>query len=690
MKNNYINKIFYSALLLGIGTFAKAQQNDFEWALSTGETSNNDFAKAVTVDLSGNVYTTGKYSGTVDFDPGTGVSTLTSNGTGDVFLQKLDADGNFLWAKGFGGSSAADQGLAITTDSLGVYLCGIFKNATDFDPGAGTTTLTPSGTSTEAFIVKFDTLGNFIWATNMGGSGNDQANAIVTDGNNNLFVAGYFNGAGTFGSTVLNTGGTSENGYVCKLDTAGNHIWAKSFESSSKVRNQGIAVDSIGNPLITGWFEGTVDVDPGTATVSEISAGDRDIMYVKLDDNGDLDWYRIFGSTGLDQGKSLDIDNDGNIYLAGQFNGTVDFENGVGITDLTSAGSNDAYVQKLDASGDFVWAKGFGSTAGDFVTTVKIDLYNYVVVSGVYQGTIDLDPGAGTDDHTTAGAQDIFIQKLDSAGNYIWGKSMGSAGNDQAYGSYVDFEGNIFTVGQYENTVDFDPEVGLFDLTSAGGKDIYVQKLMNSCSNPISTMETLTECVSYTWPANGQTYTADGVYTAVLTSIEGCDSTVTLDLTINTVDVGVTQNSFDLTADLVSATYQWLDCDDNNSELVGETNQTFMAATNGNYAVEVTNNGCTDTSSCHTIEGLGLFSSTGTSLIELYPNPTAGDLFIASPNNSISRISVLNALGQLQDNKIISPETDNYKLTIEGEVGVFFIKVYTTDGGMSVFKILKR
>ena len=143
--------------------------------------------------------------------------------------------------------------------------------------------------------------------------------------------------------------------------------------------------------------------------------------------------------------------------------------------------------------------------------------------------------------------------------------------------------------------------------------------------NSLHTSSIITEiaCGSYTAP-DGQIYTTSGIKTAVIPNTAGCDSTITINLTVNSVDVSVTQNGIILTANSIADFYQWLDCGDGNSIINGEISQVFTATQNGSYAVQVTQNGCTDTSACYAVTTVGIIENTFSNDIIVYPNPTDG------------------------------------------------------------------
>jgi len=259
---------------------------NFVWAKSMGGTM-SDQGHGIAVDYLGNVYTTGNFFDRVDFDPGPGAFNLTSGLGPDIFISKLDSNGNFVWAKAMGAGGWDDASSIVVDGSGNVCTVGIFLGTVDFDPGAGTYNLSSGG---DADI------------------------------------------------------------FVSKLDSSGNFVWAKSMDGTRDDWGDDIAVDSAGNIYTTGGFEGTVDFDPGAGTCDLAAAGFYDIFVSKLDSSGNFVWAKRMGGTGDDWGDGIAVDSAANIYTTGWFEGTVDFDPGTGTYNLSSAGIWDAFVSKLDGS----------------------------------------------------------------------------------------------------------------------------------------------------------------------------------------------------------------------------------------------------------------------------------------------------------------------------------------------------
>lgn len=484
-KAESMNKIVSLVIVLFIGTITINAQ-DYQWAKRIGGVY-TDHGYSIAVDGLGNVYSAGTFMATVDFDPGSGTSNLTTTGTVDAFISKLDPEGNFLWAKSVGGVYA-DQVNSIAVDGSGnVYITGYFSFTADFDPGAGTNYITSAG-NTDVFVLKLDAAGNFIWAKSMGGTSFEEGHSIAVDNSGNVYTAGIFEETADFDPGVGTSNLTSAAGddvFISKLDAAGNFLWAKSMGGNFDDWANSIALDAFGNVHTTGSFIGTVDFDPGTGTANLTSAAARDVFISKLDSAGNFVWAKKIGGNADDRGHGIAVDDSGNVYTTGRFASSVDFDPGAGTSNLTSAGSADIFISKLDAAGNFGWAVRMGGSSFDGGNSIAVDGSGNVHTTGYFQGNVDFDPGAGVSNSTSAGDRDVFISKLDAAGNFVWATRMGGTLYDRGYSIALDGAGNVYSNGSFGSTADFDPGAGTSNLTSAGSYDVFISKLNSPDTNPV-------------------------------------------------------------------------------------------------------------------------------------------------------------------------------------------------------------
>jgi hypothetical protein len=642
-------KKIYVLILILIVAKSWAQAPTFAWAKAMGS-SLNDNGLSVKTDASGNVYTAGYFSGTVDFDPGPGTYTLTSAGGYDMFIQKLDAAGNFVWTKSVG-AAASDVGYGITIDGSGnIYIAGHFESTVDFNPGPGTFNLTSAGID-DIFILKLDASGNFVWANRMGSTSNDVPYSITSDGSGNVYTTGYFIGTVDFdpgaGTYTLASAGGGYDIFIHKLDASGNFLWARSMGNTGTDYGQSIVSDAAGNVYTTGYFNGTVDFDPGAGTSNLISGGGPDAFVQKLDASGNFVWAKSAGSSSNDYGYAIAMDGSGNVYVTGSFIGTVDFDPGPGTFTLTSAGSNEIYIQKLDAGGNFVWAKKIGSTSSDVGNGITTDSFGDVYVAGEFTGTVDFDPGVGTYTIASVGSIDIFILKLDAGGNFLWSVAMGSTIGDRAQAINVDGSGIIYTTGVFYGTADFDIGPGVFNMTSLGNGDIFVHKLLPCASAPAQPLA-----------ISGATFVCSG-------SGAGNYSIAAV--------AGATSYTWNLPGG-------WSGSSSTNtiSATPGSTGLFAVAAinacgTSSQQTLNVTVSPCT---------GMGQMINS-VSELNIYPNPFNNKITVVSGGIKQS-IQIFNVLGTLLYNSTIEDSKAEIELSQQPS-GIYFIKI-----GSEIKKVIKE
>ena len=321
---------------------------------------------------------------------------------------------------------------------------------------------------------------NFDWARSIGGASMDAGNSIIIDGSGLIYVTGYFQGTVDFdpGTATFNlTSNGGEDVFIQKSDASGNLIWARSMGGPSNEVGKCIAADASGNSYVTGYYEGTADFDPGVATFNLTSNGGEDVFIQKLDASGNFIWAISIGGTSDENGRSITTDTLGNVYVIGYYRDMVDFDPGAASFNLTSNGGDDIFIVKLDSNGNFIWAVSMGGILPDRGFSITSDALGNLYATGKFSSTVDFDPGSTTFSLTANGGEDVFIQKLDNQGNFIWAKSMGGTIRDGANNITTDALGNVYVSGKFQDTVDFDPNAATLDLVSNGDYDVFIQKL---------------------------------------------------------------------------------------------------------------------------------------------------------------------------------------------------------------------
>lgn len=202
-----------------------------------------------------------------------------------------------------------------------------------------------------------------------------------------------------------------------------------------------ITDDRAGGALVTGGFDGSIDLGGGPIA----SAGERDALVVKLDPARGVIWSRRFGGPDYQMANRVAVDGEGDIIIAGELYGTVDFGTGP----ITSAGLGDIFVVKLDAAGTTQWVRRFGDPAYQYVRDMDIDAEGNVILAGTFEGAVDFG-----DSVRGAGGQDVYLLKLDPAGNTLWSRSFGDISPQEATGVAVGPGGDVLVAGWVNGTID--------------------------------------------------------------------------------------------------------------------------------------------------------------------------------------------------------------------------------------------
>lgn len=456
-------------------------QVNFQWAKRAGNLGVDEGATIV-ADASGNVYSSGRYQDTVDFDPGAGVFNLNPTNTYNTYLSKLDASGNFVWAKGIGFSGISFIEQIVLDNSNNIYVAGWMQGTGDLDPNSGVSSITAVG-GTDIFVCKYDNMGNLVWAKQMAGTANETAYGICVNGAGETFLTGYFEGTVDFdpGAAVNNYTAVNSDIFVSKLDASGNFVWTKQMGGAEYEHGRSIIVDGTGDLFFTGAFQDVADFDPNAGITTLTSGGTSDVFVSKLDASGNLIWAKGAGATLNDYGRSISKDPSGNVYITGTYINTVDFDPSASVSSITSSGLTDTFIWKLDASGSLVWIKSVGTSgSNDLARSINVDALGNSYTSGSFGNSGDFDPGVSVFNLTSAGANDGYIVKLNSSGDFVWAHNIGGPTNDYSSSSTIDASGNIYSTGAFGSTADFDPTASTFNLAASGSQDIYILKWYNS------------------------------------------------------------------------------------------------------------------------------------------------------------------------------------------------------------------
>ena len=612
----------------------------FRWALSFGSNS-YDMAKKIVFDDSMNCYIIGTYVSTIDFDPSAVVYNLYSfSQTTTAFILKLDSGGNFKWAKGFGASQLTSIN-DIALDKFGnFYVTGSFAGVGDFDPGATHDSLTstyPFGNHQDAYISKFDLNGNFKWVKQFGSVYDDYGVSLSVE-STNIYATGNL----TNGNNDITT-------FICKLDS-GKHIhWLKQIQPSIYDTHPLITVDQLGNSYISGSYYDTVDFDPGPNVFNlnvlvPNSTSCSNAYILKLDSAGNFMWAKDMGAKKNNKGfssssttacQSIYLDKSGNLFTSGAFSTWADFNPDTAsfILNAPTNSPNGLFISKWDTGGHFILAKAAFGVNYCNASSVFTD-GNNVYLGGNYLTKINLNVNGGYDTligYGFWGSGNGFIAK------YAPCNTTYSNSNIIACDSTKFMNATIKSSGTYT-----------FQLLNSTGCDSIITLTATINKSKTTTLHKIICAGSY-YIFNGHNIYQAGTYKDTLLTQHGCDSLISLILSVNNLPVlqiNATQNPLclgDIDTLTVSGatTYHWLPTSLGNNPTVYVTPTDTIK-----YYVQGTKNACNGYDSitinvvnCNT--GIDAINSSKSKML-IVPNPcTSCEIRIASNCNSTFQITDL-------------------------------------------------
>lgn len=435
----------------------------FTWVEGIGDFDVESLS--IAVDPTGNTYTAGLYVGTNDMDPGAGTTTLTVAGIADGFVVKLDANGDFVWARSFGGTDIDVVSSVAVDEDQNVYIMGEFEDTADLDPGVGVANFVATDGS-DLFVAKLDSNGDFVWARTYTANVDElltSPRAIQADGSGNVLITGVCENDTDFdpsGAVATTSGGA----FVLKLDADGDLVWVKAIPSAS---GRSVAMDASGNVTAVGTFQSTTDLDPGPGSAPATPEA-VDVFIVRLTSNGNYIWSAVVGGDDEDSVGTVYVDSGGSPYLAGYFSDGVDLDPGPDEVLATEAG---LYVLKLSPSGLYQWGIALGPLASQDAPGIGVGINGDVFVAANFSGTVDFDSGPGTE-ILTSNVGAAYLLKLNALGDFQW---VGSLTGPFMMASAVGAGDVIHMTGNHPGaTIDYDMSGGTNTLPPLGGLSAFV------------------------------------------------------------------------------------------------------------------------------------------------------------------------------------------------------------------------
>ena len=703
-------------------------QINLEWANSTNTNAISNLQSDMFLDNSKNIYSIGYFDGTKDFNPGAGTFYMTTDNTADLYIQKLDSNGNFIKAVQIGDSAFLTYHKSFVDGEGFIYLSLSFLKSLDADPGPNDSLVFSEANYNNWLILKIDPLFNLIFVVNLS---NSSGNGLVVTENKDIILTGGFRDTVDFdpGLDTFNLISPYPNNIasrvIYKLDSLGNFIFAKQFESFENTLNlTSIEVDNSGNFYVDAYFKDSVDIDP--ELTSQILYNPNHTRAIcKFNNSGNLIWVYTYEHFPHYYYVSMDSDSLNNLYILGINSWNTDYDMGSGVSMSTNPMQNDYYILKLDSSGSFMWVKFIDVDAPG--SGLNLDLYSKpngdILIAGYAKNFTDFNPNINETYCDYSSSNFLFLEKLDANGEFIWMRKFQNASG--LGGNIIECrENEIYFTGKYLGLVDIDPGPDNYMLNSGGVTQKFLIKF-NECTN--STLSYLNDTIcqgdsillgntyygsignyagilsnsqgcdsvismqlfvrpefsdsTYQTICNGDsilfqgTYlTSAGNYNFIYSDIHGCDSISKIYINVTYVPIGVTTSGTGLMVLTNNATYQWLDCS-TGDPIPGETNQYFYPQSNGQFAVEVTINGCSNISSCYNFSTFGI-NQYELNSINIYPNPASTEIHLKLNNSEVvNNIDLIDLTGKIINTIPVYKITNELKLPLELPSGYYFIRL---------------
>lgn len=633
-----LQKLLLAGFILWGGLLNMGYSQEWLWAVQAGSDRGDD-AYGLVTDREGNVYVGGNSGATGGVVTIFGDTVLTGILGGNFVLAKYDSCGNFIWARNPGPSGFAVDAMSIDSEG-GIYIVGNgLGGSLDFGNGvihtAGSTIV----------LVKYDTDGNAKWTTNFD-AGSVEANDIVIDTFNDVYVCGSFRSVISFPDTTLASVGFDDL-FFAKYDSSGGFLWAMKGGGSSGDYGRAIATDRKGNIYMAGSTESpsfTID------SINIVQSGNNstDAFLLKFNRDGRAIWARTSQSlTGYAAPEDITVGDDEGVYVAGKYLSDMI----LGTDTLLSPGKN-LFVAKYDSNGTYQWIKDAwtGNLSADLI--IAADTGQGIYLCKSFSDSIDLE----TFSLYAIGQQDMMIVKYDTAGQAIWAETIGEAAVvPRAFD--VSSSGKIVVTGFFVLGVSFgNTQLAASDVLGAP-QDLFLAtygscyvpsvQLMASaqtfCEGDSSMLSILENgCFSYQWlqdgmpiPGNGQpifTVQDSGSY-QVIVSEGGCADTseavaVQMILIPDTPQI-ITVGTDSLASSVEATSYNWFF----NGIQLPDSTQIIHATESGIYSLIIGNGICySDTSNGLEYISTGIASGLVENGFKIFPNPNAGSFTLKVPS----------------------------------------------------------
>ncbi len=529
--------------------------------------------------------------------------------------QTLVVDPKLSWST-FLGDNSSDRGKSVATDANNnTFIIGE-TTSSNFPVTSGAYQSSNNGLE-DVFLSKFSSDGNLIWSTYIGGVDTELGQGIETNGNGDVFISGVTSSSNfpTTGGAYQSTISGSNDAFLSKFSGNGSLNWSTFLGGNSQDDGQAVATDINGNVFITGNTE-SANFPTTSGAYQGTLGGSGDGYVTKFTGTGSLSWSTFFGGNNKDMGKALATDNNGNVFVTGNTNSS-NFPTTSGAYQTTFNGGMDAFLYKLSSGGSLSWSTYLGGNNNESGQGIATDNVGNVIVTGNTQSA-NFPTSTGAYQTSYGGAEDAFVSKFLSGGNFSWSTYLGGTGEDIGRSLATDGNRKALITGT-TNSFNFPASSGSYQPSKNGKKDAFISKLSTNGGLSFSSfvggsekdlgkgiatdtygnafMTGSTESSNFPTERSYQNSNA-GFDDAYLTKFANCQTALTADFTSDSVCQGNGSVQFKDNSTINSGStirYDW-NFGDGNSGNGSQVSHFYQAP--GNYSVELIvtlNNGCKDT-----------------------------------------------------------------------------------------------
>ena len=671
--------------------------NNHEWYLRNVGVK----VSSIATDDSNYVYTCGNFSQWDNLSTDCSKYNIPTVGNSDGYLAKYTQEGVLLWLNPIAGKDVINI-IDIQVDKKGnAVVMGTFSDTIDLDPGVNEKLLF-SNNETGCFIAQYDKTGGLLWADTLGNSGGFDDIYFTIDENCNIYNTVSFRSKIRLNLNGTDTTYTTEGStdfLIIKRNINGKIKWVKQVgdkkasDHKDVQASRGIAYDNNGHLCILGTFHYSAAFEPQNEQYAlEATGGNSDLLFAKLDTAGNFIWCKNLVGWGPEYYGKLAVNTKGEIIIVGESERELDLDPGKG-TFLTPDNTDLYFVATYTPDAGFKHGNIFVKSSDRYpsfpdIRDIQTDNDDNIYLSGRDDGSTDFAVKETYTYNKSTNEVDGFIAKYNPQGQLSWVKFLSGPSEQVINSSSVDAHQDILLTGENSDTAEFLPANNHLEVEiELSYRKAFIYKMLKPNDLVFSRTDTLA-CGPITSTDGSETWSITGKYSEVFMNVNGTDSIVHVNLFI-LENTRVIHEGNTLTAVDSLATYQWIDCNNNNQLIPGATQRSFTFDEPGSYAVIMAYGSCeADTSDCYSVDKIGFNNAKNTNAIALYPNPTSGEVnLVLTQQMDEASVTVRNITGKTVYHRKYSP-TSQISFELSVPAGMYFVELRIANENTFIEKLL--